>query len=238
MGPLSDSLLKLGLPLLTPIQARQFTRYREELLSWNKHMNLTAITDPAEVESLHFLDSLTVALAMPDPVPPGYSVCDVGTGAGFPGVPLKIAFPQIRLALVESTAKRTAFLSHLVQALDLADVAIHTGRAEELAHQPGLREVFDLATARAVAEARVLLELTLPFSRVGGCAVLMKKGNIAQEVAEAGSAIAVLGGRLEEVRRVPAEALPGDRALVVVEKAWPTPSRYPRRPGIPAKRPL
>ncbi|MBI2172449.1 MAG: 16S rRNA (guanine(527)-N(7))-methyltransferase RsmG [Chloroflexi bacterium] len=234
---LAEGAAKLRLSL-SPAQLAQFTRYREELLAWNHRVNLTAITDPQEVERLHFLDSLTVSLAMPSPVPPGYRVCDVGAGAGFPGLPLKIALPQIGLALVEATAKRTAFLVRLVSALALDGVAIHTGRAEELAHQPELRETFDLVTARAVAELPVLLELTLPFCAIGGRAVLLKKGDISQEVASAAKALEELGGRLANLTPVPEDLLPGGRTLVVVEKTSPSPVKYPRRPGMPAKRPL
>ncbi|MBI4312425.1 MAG: 16S rRNA (guanine(527)-N(7))-methyltransferase RsmG [Chloroflexi bacterium] len=240
MEPLAQLVLgaqRLGITI-TQAQLRQFHRYQEELLSWNKRVNLTAITCPEEIETLHFLDSLTVAMALPAHPPTGYRVCDVGTGAGFPGVPLKIAFPDIRLTLVEATAKKAAFLEHLAQALGLESIAIHTGRAEDLAHAPDLREAFDLVTARAVAGLPSLLELTLPFCRTSGLAVAPKKGNVAEEVASAARALQELGGRLVELRPIPEDVLPGSRVLVIVEKAWPTPPKYPRRPGMPAKRPL
>ncbi len=228
---------KLGIPL-AEVQLGQFARYCEELLAWNQRVNLTAITDPAAVEALHFLDSLTVALGMVRPLPPGYRVCDVGSGAGFPGVPLKIAFPQIELTLLEATGKKTAFLTHLVTALGLEGVEVQTGRAEDLAHQARLRESFDLVTARAVAELRALLELTLPFCRVRGRAVLLKKGDSAAETASASRALQELGGKLQGVVAVPEDVLPGQRVLVVVDKVQATPARYPRRPGMPAKHPL
>lgn len=228
---------KLGVAL-SDSQLHQFTRYREELLAWNQRVNLTAITVPAEVETLHFLDSLTLALALPAPAPPGYRLCDIGAGAGFPGVPLKIAFPQIRLTLVEATGKKTAFLRRLMETLALEAVDIFTGRAEELAHRPDLREALDFVTARAVAELPALLELTLPFCRVGGRTVLMKKGDLSKELAASNHALAELGGRLQKVMPVPEDVLPGQRALVVVQKVRATPANYPRRPGLPAKRPL
>ncbi|MBI4339060.1 MAG: 16S rRNA (guanine(527)-N(7))-methyltransferase RsmG [Chloroflexi bacterium] len=240
MGTLEH--LKAGLRLLalelSPGQERQFTLYRELLLEGNQRANLTAITDPQEVETLHFLDSLTVALAMPRPVPSGYTIADIGAGAGFPGLPLKIALPQIELALVEATVKKTAFLRHVVERLGLTGVTVLTGRAEEMARRPELREAFEMATARAVAELRTLMELALPFCKVGGRAVLLKKGALDDEVGAAATALQEMGGRLAQIQPVPSEVLGGSRALVVVEKVSPTPDRYPRRSGVPARRPM
>ncbi len=234
---LETGVRQLGF-VLTAQQLQKFLRYREELISWNRVVNLTAITDPAEIEQSHFLDSLTVALALPALICSGGRFCDVGSGAGFPGIPLKILFPAINLVLIDSTAKRTRFLSSLVATLDMDNVEVYTGRCEELGHSPSLRESFDAVVSRAVAPLRVLAEYTLPFCRVGGRAVLQKKGDIQKELAAAADAWDKVGGKLLEVKSVPSDILAGERVLVTVEKAAPTPERYPRRPGLPAKRPL
>jgi len=207
-------------------------------VAWNRRVNLTTITEPADIKQLHFLDSMTVSLALPGPLRAGGHICDVGSGAGFPGVPLKILFPGIHLTLIDATAKRTRFLSALITTLGLEDVDVLTGRSEDLAHSSMLRESFDVVVSRGVAALPVLAELTLPFCRVGGRVVLQKKGDIRQEVAQAAHAWDELGGSLLEVKPVPSEVLGGQRVLVVVEKIAPSPGRYPRRAGVPTKRPL
>ena len=234
---LNSGVQRLGFAL-TPGQVQQFCCYRQELVAWNRKINLTAITEPADIEQFHFLDSLTVALALPESVRAGGHVCDVGSGAGFPGIPLKVLFPDIRLTLIESRAKRAEFLSALVVALGLEGVDVLTGRSENLAHETVLREGFDMVVSRGVAPLRVLAELTLPFCRLGGRAVLQKKGDIQQELAVAARAWDELGGHFLKLEPIPSEVLGGQRVLVVVEKVAPTPARYPRRAGIPAKRPL
>ncbi|MSQ40408.1 MAG: 16S rRNA (guanine(527)-N(7))-methyltransferase RsmG [Dehalococcoidia bacterium] len=227
---------KLGFSL-SEHQIAQFQRYYAELEQWNQRVNLTAVTVPEEVEARHFLDSLTVALAFPDGLGGVGRLLDVGSGAGFPGLPLNLAFPGLRLALMDSVGKKTVFLRHLCDVLGLTDVEVYTGRAEALAHGE-MREAFDGVVSRAVAPMNVLAELTLPFCRVGGLAVAMKSEDSAEEVAQAERAIGVLGGRLEKVVAVRLEELGERRSLVVVRKVSPTPERYPRRPGIPAKRSL
>ena len=172
---------RLGIELL-PGQLDKFQAYTKELLDWNRRVNLTAITDPFQVERLHFLDSLTVSLALPAQVKSGGSLCDVGSGAGFPGVPLKIAFPGIKLTVVDSSAKRAGFLKRLVSVLGLADVEVINGRAEDVAQRSEFRERFDVVVSRAVAEARVLLEYTIPLCRIGGLVIMQKKGDIQQEI--------------------------------------------------------
>ncbi len=234
---LQSGAQKLGF-ILTPQQIQKFCCYRDELLAWSRKVNLTAITEPSQIEMLHFLDSLTVALALPEPERAAGRICDVGSGAGFPGFPLKILFPGTTLALVDSAAKRTRFLSSLIGTLCLEDVEVHTGRCEDLGHNVAMRESFDVVVARAVASLGVLVEYTLPFCRVGGRAVFQKKGDIQVELSQAAHAWNELGGRLLEVKPVPEEVLGGQRVLVVVEKVSPTPDRYPRRAGVPAKRPL
>lgn len=226
----------LGLSL-TRQQVELFERYYGELVSWNRRMNLTAIEGYQEVQLRHFLDSLTVVLVT-GPLAPALRLIDVGSGAGMPGVPLKIAFPDIELQLVESVGKKARFLEHLVSALALDGVGVLAVRAEGLAHDEHHRERYDLALARGVARLATLAELTVPFCRPGGTAVAFKKGAIDREVAEAAHAIAMVGGRLREVRAVATDGLEGDRVLVAIDKVSPTPGRYPRRAGIPGKRPL
>lgn len=221
---------------LRPGQIQGFSRYASELIAWNERFNLTAITDPGLIDTKHFLDSLTCLLAM-GPRPEGRLI-DVGTGAGFPGIPLKIAQPQIRLTLVEATGKKAEFCRHIVGALGLEDVEVVHARAEEVAHRPEHREVYDWALARAVAGLQVLVEYLLPFLRLGGKAIAQKGESGPAEAQAAEPALALVGGRIRQV--IPVE-LPGvveTRYLVVMEKVALTPADYPRRPGIPAKRPL
>ena len=228
---------RLGIELL-PGQLDKFQAYAKDLLDWNRRVNLTAITDPVQVERLHFLDSLTVSLALPAQVKSGGTLCDVGSGAGFPGVPLKIAFPGIKLTVVDSSAKRAGFLERLVSVLGLADVEVINGRAEDLGQRPEFRERFDVVASRAVAETRVLLEYALPLCRIGGLVIMQKKGDVQEEVERASGALCELGGGGLKMVDVPEEVLEGQRKLAVVKKTSSTPSQYPRRAGIPAKRPL
>lgn len=234
---LNEGVKKLGFDL-TCEQEGKFRRYSDELLAWNHKVNLTSITTPRDIERLHFLDSLTVALGFPRLLPDGYMVCDVGSGAGFPGIPNKILFPDIGLTLIEATLKRTKFLKHMVEVLDLKGVDVYAGRAEDLGHEPALRESFSLVMSRAVATLSVLAEYTLPFCRTGGHVILQKKGNINNELTEASRAWNTLGGTLVNVKSVPADVLDGDRVLVVIEKVASTQDKYPRRSGMPVKRPL
>ena len=219
-------------------QLEQFRRYYDEILDWNGRVNLTSVTVWEKVQTAHFLDSLSVALVIPRESLERGRFVDIGSGAGFPGIPLKVAFPGLRATLIESTAKKATFLAHIVEMLGLGEVDVRTGRAETLAHEPILRESFDVALVRAVASVAVLAELTLPLCRVGGVVVAHKKMGIEDELAQAQTAIEALGGALAEVREVVVPGLTEPRALVVLEKVAPTPERYPRRPGIPAKRPL
>ena len=223
---------------LTGEQLDQFETYYQELARWNRRVNLTSITGYQEVQIGHFLDSLTVCLAAPESLSSGSRVVDVGAGGGFPGLPLKLAFPAIHLVLLDSVAKKAAFLEHLVSLLALDGVEVLTGRAEHLAHRPELRESFDLALARGLARLPVLLEYSLPFCRMGGKTVAHKHGGIDEEMKRAERALGALGGRLDSVIPVQVSGLTDNRVLVVVEKVAATPDRYPRRAGMPAKRPL
>jgi 16S rRNA (guanine527-N7)-methyltransferase len=229
---------KLGLPLNRE-QIRQFEVYCHEMLDWNQRTNLTAITDYEEVQTRHFLDSLTIySVLETSQSRENLKVLDVGTGAGFPGIPLKISIPDIKLTLIEATGKKTEFLSYIVSILSLKDVEIVTGRAEELAHMTKYRAGFNIVISRAVASLATLAELTIPFCPTGGTVIAPKKGDVRKEVEQALKAIDILGGSLREVRLVELDELIDDRYLVIIDKVFPTPDKYPRRPGIPEKRPI
>ena len=244
MPLLAEGARDLGITLSAG-QLEQFDLYYRELTDWNKRANLTAVTGREETQVRHFLDSLTVCLpyrkepdAPLDTLAGVARVVDVGSGAGFPGLPVKLAFPHLELHLIESVGKKTAFLEHLTGLLELEGVTVHTGRAEALARQPELRESFDLALVRGVARLSLLLEYALPFCRVGGKALALKHGGLEQELAEAGFALSELGGARGDVLPVTLAGLTDNRVVAAFEKDAPTPHRYPRRVGIPAKRPL
>lgn len=238
METLNLGTKQLGLQL-NHRQLEQFRTYSEELVTWNKRVNLTAITNFEEVQIKHFLDSLTVTLALkPSAGDKDLSVIDVGSGAGLPGIPLKILFREMRLVLLEATAKKAAFLEHLKRQLGLDDIEIVVGRAEEVAHQVQYREQFDVVLSRAVASLPTLAELTLPFCAIGGSFIAQKKGAITLEISQASRAISLLGGSLREVKRVDLTEFSDERWLVIIDKISPTPPQYPRRSGMPNKRPI
>ena len=238
MQILDSGAKRLGLHL-TSGQLEQFEIYYRELVDWNRKINLTSIIGYEDVQAKHFLDSLTVALALGEAGDgAGRRLIDVGTGAGLPGLPLKIIMPALRLTLLEATAKKAKFLEHIIAVLGLGGVEVVVGRAEELARDARYRERFDFVLARAVAEMPALVELTLPFGAVGGSLIAQKKGDIVAELDSARKAITVLGGRLRGVKEISLPELAEKRLLVMVDKVAPTPARYPRRPGIPEKRPL
>jgi 16S rRNA (guanine527-N7)-methyltransferase len=219
-------------------QLEQFEEYYRLLIATNERVNLTTVTAYEEVQRRHFGESLAVATALyrASLLQPGQvaRAIDLGAGAGFPGLPIKIAHPTLRLTLLESATKKTAFLEEVVRRLALTDVTVVTGRAESAAHEPAHREMYDLALARAVASLPVLAELALPFLRLNGALAAPKGSRVAQEVAAAAPALLACGGQVLSAERLPESPL----TLVLVKKVAPTPSTYPRRPGIPAKRPL
>ncbi len=230
---LTETAAAWGLPL-TETQLTQFATYTSTLQIWNVRVNLTAITDAEGIVVRHFLDSLRCACAWGDSPT---SLIDIGSGAGFPGIPLKILRPTLRLTLVESVGKKAAFLRHIVKYLALDDVTVLDSRAEVIAHYPQHREQYEVATARAVAELRVLAEYGLPLVRSGGRLLTPKGTDVAAELTTAERAIITLGGQVLAVEPV---TLPGvdPRTLVVIGKMRSTPPIYPRAVGLPARRPL
>jgi 16S rRNA (guanine527-N7)-methyltransferase len=221
---------------LTPQQIQALEIYNQELVAWNKIHNLTAIREPEQARVKHFLDSLSACLVMNGSKRD--RVIDVGTGAGFPGLPLKILYPQMQLTLVESIGKKAAFCEHVVAKLGLGGVEVVQMRAEELGRLKAHREQYDWALARAVAIMPVLLEYLLPLVRVGGSVLAMKGESGPAEAQSAESTTKLLGGHLRQLRPITLPGVVEERYLVVVDKVAATPEKYPRRVGIPAKRPL
>ena len=232
---LRSGAAELGLAL-SERQFDQFEEYYRQLIEWNSRFNLTAVTDYDGVQTTHFLDSLTIAIAGIDLN--DKRVIDIGAGAGFPGLPLKIAFPGIELTLLEATGKKAVFLTNLAAALDLSEVNVINSRAEDAARQSQHRERYDFAVSRAVASLDTLCELCLPFCRTGGQFIAMKKGDTAAEVDSAQQAIKTLGGRLRLIKPIDLSLFPDARKLVIIDKVALTPLEFPRRSGLPAKKPL
>lgn len=228
----------LGLRL-SPAQIEAFARYEAALIEWNARINLTAIDDPYKIRTKHFLDSLTCLPALGAP-PAGLRgrLVDVGSGAGFPGLALKIAAPGLQVTLVESVEKKAAFCRHIAATLGLGGVEVLTERAEALGLNPAYRQRFDWAVGRAVAPMPVLAEYLLPLARVGGMMIAMKGENAPAETQAAEKAFTVLGGRLRRLQPVTLPGVAEERYLVIVDKVHATPPGYPRRVGLPAKRPI
>jgi 16S rRNA (guanine527-N7)-methyltransferase len=221
---------------LTDTQLEKFQLYEDLLLEWNAKINLTAIRDVEGIRSKHFLDSLSCELAMRNTAVD--QVIDVGTGAGFPGIPLKIIHPTLQLTLVEAIGKKARFCQLVADSLQLDRVLVNTTRAEELAHQKDHRESYDWALARAVANLPILVEYLLPLVKVGGY-VLAQKGSTAHaEVQSTARTLKVLGGELVNVIPVVLPGVPDERYLVVIKKVHVSPELYPRQAGLPVKKPI
>lgn len=220
---------------LSEKQFLQFEKYYELLTEWNSFMNLTAITEHEEVLKKHFLDSLSIvkAVKMEDI----HTVMDIGTGAGFPGIPLKISYPHLKVVLLDSLGKRVKFLNHVINELGLEDISAIHGRAEDFARQAEYREQFDLCVSRAVANLSSLSEYCLPYTRKNCLFVSYKSGKVEEELENAKRAISLLGGKVEHVSKFMLTDA-GERALVVIRKEKHTPNKYPRKAGLPSREPL
>lgn len=225
----------IGIPL-SERQLDQFETYYRLLVEWNEKMNLTGITEHEAVYEKHFYDSLTVSLAAD--LKGADSLADIGSGAGFPGIPLKIAFPHLQVTIVDSLAKRIRFLEEVAAQLQLDGVACVHGRAEDIARLPEHRDRYAVATARAVARLAGLNELCLPFVRPGGSFVAMKGSDLTDELEESRFSLQKLNAQLEEVKRLELPIERSERHLVALRKNGPTPKAYPRKAGIPLKTPL
>jgi 16S rRNA (guanine527-N7)-methyltransferase len=226
---------RLGVAL-TRRQLEAFAVYGAELVRWNERANLTAITDPAGIEIKHFLDALTIVPHL------GASssgrMVDVGTGAGFPSLPVKIVCPGLRVTLVEATGKKAEFCRHLVERLDLEGVEVVHARAEQVGQNDEHRQLYDVAVARAVASLPVLVEYLLPLVRIGGRAIAQKGEGGPAEAQAAEAAIRLMGGRLQQIAPIELPGVAEVRYLVILEKVAATPQAYPRRSGLPSRRPL
>ncbi len=231
-GAFIDGLAKLG---VSDQRTEQFVRYREELLDWNTRINLTAITDPEEMLTKHFLDSLSLLLAYDQPQT---RLLDIGSGAGFPGLALKIARPVWQVTLLEATNKKVLFLRHMVDVLHLEGIEVVHGRAEELGHTRGYRGAFDMVTARAVSALPALLEYCAPYCRVNGRIVLPKKGELATELAQGKRAAAQVRAVFEADMPVELPGLADGRRLLVWKQRELCPAQYPRSGAAMAKKPL
>ena len=230
-----NKLSELGITL-TDLQKQQFIKYYELLVEWNKVMNLTGITEYEEVNEKHFVDSLSIVKAIN--INKISTVIDIGTGAGFPGIPLKIAFPHLKVTLLDSLNKRIKFLDTVINDLGLEDINTIHGRAEDFAKQTNYREKFDLCVSRAVANLTTLSEYCIPYVINSGYFIPYKSGEIEEELEKSKKAIHILGGKKEKTVKF---QLPGSeigRSFIVISKYQNTSKKYPRKAGLPAKEPL
>jgi len=221
---------------LSPRQVVALINYEKELLEWNAKFNLTAIRDVESIRTKHFLDSLSCVQAWK--ANPPYRLVDVGTGAGFPGIALKILYPAMHVTLVESVGKKAMFCQHLIQTLGLEDIEVIHARAEDVGQNPAHRETYDWAVARAVANLNILSEYLLPFVKLGGTMLAQKGESGPAEAQSAEKAMKLLGGKLKQLIPVHLPGVADDRYLVLVDKVAATPPKYPRKAGIPMKMPL
>ena len=230
---MKESLKELNIEI-SEKQLNQFYNYMNILIEWNKVMNLTNITEPEEIIQKHFVDSLTVLKSIKE----NASIIDVGTGAGFPGMPIKIVFPETRITLLDSLNKRIKFLEEVINKLELKNIETIHGRAEEVAHNKNYREKYDIAIARAVAPLNVLSEYLLPFVKIGGYAICMKGVKGKEEAEEGKNAIKILGGEITNSREFNLPNTEMARTIIEIEKIKNTEKKYPRKAGTPTKMPL
>lgn len=235
---LIDGALKMGISLHKE-QINKFSRYLELLIQWNQKINLTSLKTPREIISKHFLDSISCIEVMDKYVDiEGISIIDVGTGAGFPGIPIKIVYPSISLSLLEARKKKTIFLEKIVEEMNFQQVEILNGRAEVFGKCPDHREKYDIVLSRAVALLSTLSEYCLPLVRVGGFFIAQKGRSYKEEINKALRTIPLLGGELIGVENIQIPFINQERHLLVIKKIKDTPSKYPRKEGLPQKRPL
>ena len=221
-------------PELAEEMQQQFQDYMNLLLEWNEKINLTAITEEDDIILKHFIDSMTILKH----IDKNSSIVDVGTGAGFPGIPVKIANPSINVTLVDSLNKRLIFLEEVIKNLNLEKIKTVHSRAEEFGQNKNYREKFDIATSRAVANLSVLVEYLLPLVKVGGKCICMKGSDIQEELQNSKEAIKTLGGQIEKVEEFTLLESDIKRNIIVIKKIKQTPNKYPRKPGVPSKNPL
>ena len=232
---LKEKALTLGIEL-NDTQIEQFNKYYEILVEWNKVMNLTGITEYDEVVEKHFIDSLSIVKTLD--VKQYETVIDIGTGAGFPGIPLKIAFPHLKITLLDSLNKRIKFLNTVIDELGLEDIETIHGRAEDFAKQQDYREQYDLCVSRAVANLSTLSEYCLPYVKVEGMFVPYKSGEIDEELSNASKAVSILGGKLIDTFKFQLPGTDIGRSFVKIKKIKNTAKKYPRKAGLPSKEPL
>lgn len=219
-------------------QLEQFYRYYELLVEWNKVMNLTAITEMEDVVTKHFVDSLSLIKAVKDLDTEEYRILDLGTGAGFPGIPLKIAFPNLEITLLDSLNKRIKFLNEVISQLGLQKIEAIHGRAEDYGREKEYRETYDFCVSRAVANLATLSEYCMPYVKIGGAFIPYKSGKLEEELVQAKGAVKLLGGKVEDVITFILPKADADRAFVVIRKHEGTSKKYPRKAGLPSKEPL
>lgn len=215
-------------------QLEQFFTYKELLIEWNKKMNLTAIEQEEDIITKHFIDSLSIASYIPDTT----KIIDIGTGAGFPGIPLKILKKDLSITLLDSLNKRITFLEEVIRNLSLENIQAVHARAEELAHKEEYREQYDIAVSRAVAPMHTLLEYMLPYVKIGGKCICMKGPNLQEESKDLQNCLETLGGKIEKIEEIVLPETEIKRNIMLIKKENKTPKKYPRNPGMPSKKPL
>lgn len=232
-----QDLVKKAKMLGIELNAKQidmFYTYMNLLIEWNEKMNLTAIIEPKEIILKHFIDSITIKKYLKE----NDEVLDIGTGAGFPGIPLKIVAEDSKITLLDSLNKRITFLNEVINKLDLRKIRGIHGRAEEFVKQKGEREKYNIVTSRAVARLNVLLEYMLPFTKIGGSCICMKANNTEEELKEAEKAVSILGGQIEKIDKIILPESDIERNIIIIKKIKETPNKYPRKAGMPAKEPI